>query len=356
MRGFLPAAVSLLLSLALAGAWTYRLVGASAGQKTIRFAYVGAPDDARHLSALRFQEQVERDSGGTLRVKLYYGGQLGGDRDAIEGVGLGTIEMTVAGAGVFANFEPQMGVTALPFFFDGFEEAWAFNDSPLNAQICRRLERRGLRVLGHWDNGFRCITNSVRPINSPEDLRGLTIRTPENPIILATMAALGANPSPLPWPELYMALQQRAFDGQENPVPTIYVNKLYEVQEHLSITDHAYEPMPVVVSEVFWSGLSEREREIIRTAVLESQRFNRSLTRQRTDEMLAGLQEEGMIITHPDRKPFEESTRHVRDQLAASIGRDLVEEVVRFVEKQRSEVRGQRSEIRKATIDLTPDP
>lgn len=335
MRRSLLSALSLLLSGALATGWTLRLSTAAHGQNTIRFAYVGAPDDARHLSALRFQEQVEQESGGALRVKLYYGGQLGGDRDAIEGVGLGTIEMTVAGAGVFANFAPQMGVTALPFLFDGFEEAWAFNDSPLNARVCRRLERRGLRVLGHWDNGFRCITNSVRPINSPGDLRGLTIRTPENPIILATMAALGANPSPLPWPELYMALQQRAFDGQENPVPTIYVNKLYEVQQHLSITNHAYEPMPVVVSEIFWSGLSQREREIIRNGVLESQRFNRQLTRQRTDEMLVQLQEEGMIVSRPDRKPFEESTRRVRDQLAASIGPKLVEGVVRFVAEHR---------------------
>lgn len=313
-----------LVSGILAGAWTWRVESQARTQKTIKFAYLGSPEDARHQSARRFRALVEAESQDAIHVELFCGGQLGGDRDAIEGVRLGTIEMTVAGAGIFANFEPKMGVTALPFLFDSFEEAWAFNDSDLNARITRRLRSKGIRVLGHWDNGFRCITNSVHAVHHPDDLHGLMIRTPENPIILATMKALGARPSPLPWTELYMALQQGAFDGQENPIPIIYANKLYEVQKHLSITNHIYEPMPVVISEVFWQSLNDEERRLIAWAVERSQEFNRNLIKTMTDELVIELQAQGMTVTHPDRGAFRQAASKVALQFADSIGADLI--------------------------------
>lgn len=325
----------ILVSGVLAGAWTWRVESHQSTRKTIKFAYLGAPEDARHESALLFKRTVESESNGALQVELYYGGQLGGDRDAIEGVKLGTIEMTVAGAGIFANFEPTMGVTALPFLFESFEEAWAFNDSDLNAGVTALLQKKGIRVLGHWDNGFRCITNSALPIDSPADLRGLRIRTPENPLVLATMESLGANPSPLPWPELYMALQQRAFDGQENPIPTIYVNKVYEVQTYLSLTNHVYEPMPVVVSELFWKGLSEREKTIIEHAARRSQEHNRRLVSTRTVEMLSKLEEEGMVVSRPDRWPFAQATAEVPSRFSGTIGAELIENAYRFVKQYR---------------------
>jgi tripartite ATP-independent transporter DctP family solute receptor len=314
----------------LAAAWTVRVESAAGRDNVIKFAYVGAPTDPRHLSAVKFKEWVEEASGGSLQVELYSGGQLGGDRDAIEGVKLGTLEMTTGGAGIFANFMPQMGITAFPFLFDSFEAAWAFNDSELNASVTDQLLAEGIRVLGHWDNGFRCITNSRRPIHTPEDLEGLKIRTPENPIILDTMTALGANPSPLPWPELYMALQQGAFDGQENPIPTIYVNKLYETQKYLAITNHVYEPMPVVISEAFWTRLSPQEQELIARAVERSQEYNRNLVQQMTKDFLLELQKAGMQVTYPDRAAFEAKTTEVRELYRAIIGTELVDQVYAF--------------------------
>ena len=145
---------SVFLSVLAAVLWTWRVESYQSTRKTIRFAYLGAPEDARHHSALLFKEIVESTPDATLRVELYNGCQLGGDRDAIEGVKLGTLEMTVAGGGIYANFEPKMGITALPFLFETFDEAWAFNDSDLNATVTSRLRKKGIRVLGHWDNGF----------------------------------------------------------------------------------------------------------------------------------------------------------------------------------------------------------
>jgi TRAP-type transport system periplasmic protein len=235
------------------------------------------------------------------------------------------IEMSVAGAGVFATFEPAMGISALPYLFEDFEQAWAFVDSDVHAQVERRLLARGLRILAHWENGFRCVTTSGRAIAALGDLRGLKIRTPENPMILATLKALGANPGPLPWTELYMALQQRAFDGQENPIPIIYANKLYEVQRHLSLTNHVYEPMPVVIGEFFWTSLSRRQQQILQQAMAQCQRFNRALVVRQTEEMLQQLEKQGMIVSRPDLGPFQQAARAVAQQFAGDLGRELVE-------------------------------
>lgn len=298
--------------------------------KVIKFAHVGSVEDARQMAGVKFKEMVESGTNGEITVELYYGGQLGGDRDAIEGIKLGTVQMTVAGAGIFAIFEPKMGITALPFLFENFEAAWAFNDSEINAEVSTLLVEQGIRVLGYWENGFRCLTNSVKPVNSPEDVKGMKIRTPENPVILATMEALGASPSPLPWPEVYMALQQGIFDGQENPVPIIYVHKVYEVQKHLAITNHIYEPMPLVISENFWKGLTKEQQDVIQKAAIESRDFNRQLIKSQTEEMLGQLKEKGMEITHPDLGAFREAATSVREKFVDQFGEKLIEDAYNF--------------------------
>lgn len=312
--------------------FSFSLVGLNKAEaaNVIKFSHVGPAEDARQKAALKFKEMVEAETNGEITVEVYYGGQLGGDRDAIEGVKLGTIQMTVAGAGIFANFEPKMGITALPFLFENFEAAWAFNDSDINAKVSEGLLTQGIRVLAYWENGFRCLTNSVKTVNSPEDVKGMKIRTPENPIILATMESLGASPSPLPWPEVYMALQQKAFDGQENPIPVIYVNKLYEVQKYLSITNHIYEPMPLVISENFWKGLTEEQQKIIQKAAIEARDFNRQLIKTQTEEMLGQLKEKGMEITYPDLEPFGKAAASVREKFVDQFGAKLIEDAYNF--------------------------
>jgi tripartite ATP-independent transporter DctP family solute receptor len=299
--------------------------------KTIKLAHVGPETDARQTAGLKFKEIVESGTNGSVKVDIFFGGQIGGDRDAIEGVKLGTVEMTVAGAGIFANFEPKMGITALPFLFENFEQAWAFDDSAINAEVDKQLlQSSDIRVLAYWENGFRCLTNSARPVNSPTDVQGMKIRTPENPIILATMRAMGANPSPLPWPEVYMALQQKSFDGQENPIPLIYAAKLYEVQKHLAITNHVYEPMPLVISEKFWKRLTPSEQEVIQRAALESRDFNRQLIKSQTEEMVGKLKAAGMVITTPNLAPFREAASKVREEFVEKFGAKLIQDAYNF--------------------------
>jgi tripartite ATP-independent transporter DctP family solute receptor len=299
--------------------------------KVIKFSHVGPPEDARQITALKFKDMVETRSKGRIRVEVYYGSQLGGDRDAIEGVRLGTIQMTTAGAGIFANFEPKMGITALPYLFDSLEQAWAFNDSDVNARVGELLLKQNMRVLANWENGFRSLTNSVRAIEQVDDLKGLKIRTPENPVILATLKALGANAGPLPWAEVYMALQQGIFHGQENPIHIIFNQKIYEVQKHLALTRHIYEPMPVVISERFWSGLTTDEQAIVRDAAIEAQTFNRQYIKTQTEQMLEQMKARGVLVTSPDLDGFREVTASVYTQFIDVFGEELINDVYGFI-------------------------
>ena len=303
---------------------------AFAAPKVIKASWVTSADTPRVLAAKVFKAFVEDWSNGNVLVENFPEGQLGGDRDAIEGVKLGTIQMTCASAGIYATLAPKLGVTSLPYVFKNFEEVWAFLDSDINKEIDNTLIPEGLRILGYFDNGFRCLTNSKRPINTVEDVKGLKIRTPENPVLLATINQLGASASPLPWPELYMALQQGAFDGEENPIPLIYSAKLYEVQKYLAIDNHVFDAMPVTINEKFWQGLTEKEQEIVQLAMDYAVLFNRNLVKQRTEQNVELLKAAGMVVTYPDLGPFVEATKSIADEYVDVYGKDLIEQIYNF--------------------------
>lgn len=247
--------MKMLFSLLLLVIWGFVSIAETeaADAKTIKLGFSAGTGTPRDIAAQEFKKIVEEKSGGSIKVDIYPAAQLGNDRDLIEGVKMGTVEMSVSSAGNFGNYEPKMGISALPFLLPTFEKAWAFMDSDIVGKVNEGLiTSSNIRVLGHFDNGFRCVTNSVRPINSPKDMEGLLLRTPENPYVMETMKALGANPSPLGFSEVYLALQQHTFDGQENPIPVIYNAKLYEVQDNLAITNHSYDAMPLFINETFY--------------------------------------------------------------------------------------------------------
>lgn len=295
---------------------------------TLKFGYSTNEEDPRAKAAEEFKKEVEEKTNGSVTVDLYPAGQLGGDAALIEAIVLdsGTVDITVTDASNFATYEAKMGISALPFQFADFETAWEFMDSDIEAEAEALLLDHNMRVLAHYDNGFRCVTTSKEAVTSPEDMANLLIRTPENPVIMATMTALGANPQPLAFSELYMALQQGTYDAQENPIPVIYNNNLFEVQKHLSVTNHIYSGMCFTISESIWKKMSESQQEIVQAAALSSQEFNRKLNKEQTEEMISKLEEEGMTITHPDLTPFVEATTSVAESLKETYG-DLIEKL-----------------------------
>lgn len=281
-----------------------------------------AETDPRNMAAQKFADDVAEKTGGTVTAKIYPSGQLGGDADLINSMALdsGTVDIIITDASNFATYEPKMGISALPFQFADFESAWAFMDSEIEAAAEAPLIDQNMRVLAHYDNGFRCVTNSKKAIESPDDMKGLLIRTPENPVIMATMTALGANPQPLSFSELYQALQQGTYDAQENPIPVIYNNKLYEVQEYLSVTNHIYSGMCFTIAESTWQKLSADQQAAVQEAALASAEEDRAMNKEQTESLVSQLEEAGMKINNPDLTVFADATASVLTDNADTYG------------------------------------
>ena len=308
---------------------------ASGASVTLKLGFSTNEEDPRAKGAQQFKEEVEEKTGGAVTVELYPSGQLGGDADLINSIALdsGTVDIIVTDASNFATYDAKMGISALPFQFETFDDAWAFMDSDIEAAAEEGLLAQNMRVLAHYCNGFRCVTNSKGPINSPDDMKGLLIRTPENPVIMATMTALGANPQPLSFSELYQALQQKTYDAQENPIPVIYNNNLYEVQEYLSITNHIYSGMCFTISETSWNKLSADQQQIVSDAAKASADYDRELNEQQTNDLVSALEEKGMKINSPDLAPFAAATEKVLTDNADTYG-DLLDQLKAWKESR----------------------
>ena len=297
---------------------------------TLKIGVSTNDEDPRNIAAQQFADEIAEKTGGALTAQVYPAGQLGGDADLINSMALdsGTVDIIITDASNFATYDPKMGISALPFQFADFEEAWAFMDSEVEAEAEAGLLDYNMRVLAHYCNGFRCVTNNKGPIETPDDMKGMLIRTPENPVIMATMTALGANPQPLAFSELYQALNQGTYDAQENPIPVIYNNQLYEVQDYLSVTNHIYSGMCFTIAESTWQKLSAEQQEIA-AAAQASADYDREMNKAQSDELVATLEESGMQINYPDLQPFADATASVLTDNADDYG-DLLDKLTEW--------------------------
>lgn len=296
---------------------------------TIRTGYSTNEDDPRGVVLKQFKETVEKETGGNILIEIHPSGELGSDADLISGLIDGSVDMTVSSAGNYAAYATRIGVSALPFLFSDFESAWNFVDSETMKEIEPDLEQYNMHVLAYFDNGFRCVTTSekIGPVKSVEDMKDLNIRTPENQIVMETMSALSANPKSFPFAELKDALADGTFDAQENPIPVIYNNKLYEVQKYLSITNHSYDAMPLAIRNDLWQSLDQEYRDIIASAANTAEAEDRKLVKKQTEDFVSMLEDEGMEIVYPDLAPFKDATVDVIDFFADIYGHDLIEKV-----------------------------
>ncbi len=296
---------------------------------SIKLAYVVPETQSTHLAAAEaFKPYVEKASEGRIKVELYPNGQLGGDRQAIEAVQLGTVHMTIPAAAVLSGFEPRFQVFDLPFVFKSKEAAYRALDGELGDRLSSLLIPLGMRNLAFAENGFRHAPNHRAPVTRPEDLAGFKIRTMENPVHMATFKALGANPTPISFGELYTALQQKVVDAQENPIPLVYTSKFYEVQKYYSLTGHVYAATVVLINDAFFTSLPEDLQKILVEGAVRYRTYQRELSQKQDEEMIAKLREAGMEVnelTEEQKQLFIEKTLPVYDQFADQIGADLIE-------------------------------
>ncbi|GAA6140631.1 TRAP transporter substrate-binding protein [Hydrogenophaga sp. 5NK40-0174] len=297
-------------------------------EKTIKFANQNAAGHPIIQGMEKFAELVDAKSGGKLKVKVFPSGQLGSDQANVTALQAGTIEMASMNSGIFASLTPEMAIFDFPFMFRNGQEADKVVDGDFGQKLHAKLEPKGIVGLGYYELGFRNITNGKRAINTVADIEGLKLRVIPNPINVDWVKALGANPTPLPWPEVYAALEQGAVDGQENPVATILGAKFYEVQKHIALTNHQYNPQSVVVSKKFWEKLSAEEQKVIREAVAESAVFQRKQARAAVDGALDTLKQNGMQVTElpaAEVAKLQEKMKPVVEKHADKVGKETVE-------------------------------
>jgi tripartite ATP-independent transporter DctP family solute receptor len=312
---------------------------ASAQVKTIKFANQNSAGHPIVQGMEKFKEIVEKNSSGKLKVNIFPGGTLGSDQANVSAIQGGSLEMASMNSGIFASQVKEFGVFDFPFMFATTKEADAVVDGAFGKKMHAKLEEKGLVGLAYYELGFRHITNGKRAINKVSDIEGLKLRVIPNPINVDWVKALGANPTPLPFPELYAALEQGAVDGQENPIPTINSAKLYEVQKHMVLTGHQYNPQSVIISKKFWDTLSAAEKKVVADAATESAKFQRETARNLEASLLANLKKNGMQVTQlPESEMaiLRDKMRPVTAKHGVTVGQDVVKELQAEIDKVRS--------------------
>jgi tripartite ATP-independent transporter DctP family solute receptor len=324
----------------LAAAAALAVTGAAAQikERTLKFAFQNQSGHPQAQGAQKFADLVAERSGKKITVKLFPGGSLGGDLQTVSALQGGTVEMTVLNAGILAAQVKEFAVLDFPFLFGNTQEADAVTDGPFGQKLLARLDDKGLHGLGYWDLGFRNLTNSKRPIAKAEDIAGLKIRVIQSPIYIDLFSALGANAVPLPFPELYSALDQKAVDGQENPNTTILASKFAEVQKHLTETRHIYNPQALIISKKTWDGLSAEEKKIVTDAAAEATAFQRQASRGAADSALQALKQAGMTVTElpaAELAKLREKVKPVIEKQTAAVGEATVKELQSEIAKVR---------------------
>ena len=270
---------------------------ANAQERTIKFATQNPKGHPITMGMEKFAEIIQAKTGGKTKVQLVPGGVLGGDAPNISALQGGTIEMVVMNAGILAQQVKDFEVYDFPFMFASPQEADAVVDGPFGRMLLDKLDAKNIHGLAYWELGFRQLTNSKRAITKVEDIAGLKLRVIPNAINVDWVKALDANPTPMAFPEVYAGLEQKAIDGQENPLTVISANKFFEVQKFVTLTNHQYNPQAVIVSKKLWDTLSADEKKIFTDAALEAAKYERQVSRQQMTEALEILKKGGMTVS-----------------------------------------------------------
>ncbi len=289
------------------------LASAQSGTK-LTLAHNLTPGSPKGMGATKFSELVSAKTNGRITINIAPNEQLGNENTNVAAMRTDTLDLGSVGQGAMLSVVPEVASIGLPFLYSSLREAWASLDGPIGQELAKKLETKNLVFLAWWCNGIRQVTNNKRPINTPEDLKGLKIRTPLDPATVDMFTAMGANPQQINWGEVYLALQSGVVDAQENPLANIYAGKLYEVQKYISFTNHKYEPTVLIMSAASFNRLSEADRKLFREAALEAGAFQRNLMLESDQKLTAEFKKMPSIqMNNVDTAPFKKATEVVWD-------------------------------------------
>lgn len=307
--------------------------------RIIRFGYGLNEVSNQGRAAKVFADEVEKASGGKMKIRAIGAAALGSDVQMQQALIGGAQEMMVGSTATLVGITKEMAIWDTPFLFNNGKEADAVLDGPVGQKVMDKLQEKGLVGLVYWENGFRNLTNNKRAVTKLEDMDGIKLRVMQNNVFIDSFKTLGANAVPLPFSELFTALETKTVDGQENPYNTILSSKFYEVQKYLTVTNHVYSPWIVLVSKKYWDGLSKDEQKVLLDAAKKSRDFERKDTRAEADKALADLRAKGMQVNElssAEAGRMRDKLSAINTSIAANVGESLWKEVQDAVAQART--------------------
>ncbi|MHB1124613.1 MAG: TRAP transporter substrate-binding protein [Ramlibacter sp.] len=307
------------------------LVAGAAAQTVMKISISTAQNSHQGIAIDTFAKEVEKRTNGRYKIQTFYNGALGGERESIEAVQLGTQELAFSSTGPVPNFVPETKILDVPFLFRDKAHARAVLDGPIGQDLLKKFESKGFKALGWAENGFRHMTNSKRPVNTPEDLKGLKMRTMENPVHIAAYKGFGIVTTPMAFPEVFTALQQGTVDGQENPLSVIIAAKFDQVQKHLSLTGHVYSPAIWVMNKAAFEKLSAADKKAFLEAAKEGTKANRARVDEDDAKGVADLRSKGMsVVENVDKARFVKALAPVNAEFEKQFGKANIEKIRNF--------------------------
>lgn len=299
----------------------------TAPERNLRLGICIAEEHPLGQGSIKFSQIMDKLSGGKTKVKLFPACQLGSETQQIAAVRGNVQDMTIVSSAPLATIIKEFMLFDLPFLFQNEKESDTVLDGKVGQRLLDLAKSKNMIGLCYWENGFRQLTNSRRPVATMEDMAGLKLRVMQNPVYIESFKAMGANVTPMPMPELYSALETKAMDAQENPIANIHANKMNEVQKYLSLTSHAYAPYVVLVSKTLWDKLDGKEQDNMRSACNEARDYQRNLIRTQSAELLEDLKAKGMTVTmvsDTEIARMREKTKPVAEKFTKEIGPEIV--------------------------------
>ncbi len=297
-------------------------------QETLKMSLAIAQNSHYGVAADVFAQEIEKRTNGRYKIQNFYSGALGAEREAIEGVQLGTIDLTITSSGPIPNFVPETAILDIPFLFKDYAHARATLDGPIGQELLTKFPAKNIQALAWGENGFRHMTNSKRPVNTPDDLKGLKMRTMENPVHMQAYKAFGIIPTPMAFTEVFTALQQGTVDGQENPLSVISAAKFDQVQKYMTLTGHVYSPALILMNKGKWDKLSAADKQAFAEATKEAVKANRARIDEDERKAVADLQSKGMIVVvNVDKSKFQNTLTPTFAEFGKKFGQANIDKI-----------------------------
>ena len=328
----MPCFRTLIAVAASAGLCAIVLATAPAGAQTTLKMNISVAQNSHYGVAVdTFAREVEKRTGGRYKIQNFYAGALGAERESVEGVQLGTLDLTLTSTGPIPNFVPEVAILDIPFLFRDYAHARAVLDGPIGQELLQKFPPKGIVALAWAENGFRHMTNSKHAVNVPDDLKGLKMRTMENPIHIEAYKQFGILPTPMAFTEVYTALQQGTVDGQENPLSVITAAKLDQVQKNLTLTGHVYSPALILMNKAQWDKLAPADKQAFLESAKEAVKANRARVDEDESKAIADLRSKGMLIVETvDKAKFQAVLAPVYADFAKRFGQDNIDRIKNY--------------------------